>query len=230
MNLPIDVIAKITFAPLLIHQGRQVRRTALLLPEPPGQRDGQAGAGNNRLLILGDSSAAGVGAAHQSEALSGQLSRLLGPNHYWRLEAKTGATTASIGAHLDGLEGQRFDTALIVLGVNDITNMVPLRRLLAQRSTLYRRLQIDHGVTRVVVSGLPPMRHFPLLPQPLRWVLGAQADRFDAALAKQAQALGHTYIRHHIPFNPALMARDGFHPAAAAYRLWALSLAPHLRA
>jgi lysophospholipase L1-like esterase len=225
--IALDTVAKAALAPLLIAQARHVRRTALIMPEPAGRRSG--GTGPHRLLILGDSSAAGVGASHQDEGLSGCLARQLGPAVAWQLEAKTGATTASSLAHLDRLQGARFNTALVVLGVNDVTHMVTLRRLLAQRHSLYRRLQDDFGVARIVISGLPPMGHFPLLPHPLRWVLGQQSARFDQALAHHAQQLGHHYLRHHIRFDPAYMAPDGFHPGPRAYQLWACSLAPALQ-
>lgn len=223
----LDTILKVALAPVLIAQAKHVRRTALIMPEPEGARHG--GTGPHSLLILGDSSAAGVGAAHQTQGLSGCLARQLGDAVTWRLEARTGATTASALAHLDRLARQSFDTALIVLGVNDVTRMVPLQRLLVQRSGLYQRLQHDHGVGRIVISGLPPMGHFPLLPQPLRWVLGRQSNRFDPALAQQAQALGHRYLRHDIRFDPAYMAQDGFHPGPRAYQLWAAALAPALQ-
>lgn len=226
----LDTLAKIALAPVLIAQARRVRRTALILPEADGPRAGGPpldALSPQRLLILGDSSAAGVGASHQAQALSGGLARHL-PGAAWRLEARTGATTATTLSSLHQLKGAQFDTVLVVLGVNDVTHMVALRRLLAQRHALYQRLRVDHGATRIVVSGLPPMGDFPLLPQPLRWVLGQQATRYDAALAKQAQRLGHAYLRHHIRFDPAMMAADGFHPGPAAYRLWAERLAPLL--
>lgn len=62
--------AKLALAPVLLHQGRTVRRTALWLPEPAGPRQGVAGGGEPRLrlLVVGDSSAAGVGLQHQSQA------------------------------------------------------------------------------------------------------------------------------------------------------------------
>ncbi|ETX12905.1 hypothetical protein OCH239_15315 [Roseivivax halodurans JCM 10272] len=61
-------------APILAVQGRIVRRGAVRLREPDGPRAGRTGAGPSlRLLIAGDSSAAGVGADTQAEALSGRL-------------------------------------------------------------------------------------------------------------------------------------------------------------
>ena len=229
MRLPLDIPAKLALAPLLLYQARRVRRQALILPEPPGPRSGGT-QGSPRLLILGDSSAAGVGAVHQSEALSGALERALQGRIHWQLRARTGATTASTLAKLPALGAQVFDVALVVLGVNDVTGMVGLRRLLGQRAMLYHHLKQAHNVQRIVLSGLPPMQHFPLLPQPLRWVLGQQARRYDAALARQAQVLGHSYVRFDMPFDAAMMAQDGFHPGPAAYQLWAHALHPYLHA
>lgn len=237
MPIALDTLAKVTLAPVLLAQARKVRRSALILPEAAGARAGgpadhppdhpRAGAARQRLLILGDSSAAGVGAVRQEQALSGGLARLL-PQVAWRLEARTGATTASAFGALDTLNGAQFDCVLVVLGVNDVTHMVPQRRLLAQRHALYHRLISGHCAKRIVVSGLPPMGAFPLLPQPLAWVLGRQAARFDAALADQAARMGHSYLRHHARFDVGLMAADGFHPGPVAYQLWAERLAPLL--
>ena len=52
-------------APLIVPQGLWVRATIPLLQEPPGERQGTSGDGPPlRLLILGDSAAAGVGTSH----------------------------------------------------------------------------------------------------------------------------------------------------------------------
>ena len=73
-----DTAFRIACAPLLITQALRVRRSAQSLPEPPGPRSGMLGSGPPlRLAIIGDSSAAGVGAASQKEALGGQLSGAL---------------------------------------------------------------------------------------------------------------------------------------------------------
>jgi hypothetical protein len=65
-------LTTLALGPLLLAQGLYVRRKTPLLPEPPGARSGFAGTGRLlRVLILGDSAAAGVGAASQLSALSG---------------------------------------------------------------------------------------------------------------------------------------------------------------
>ena len=61
---------KITLGPLLLWQGRAVRARALKLPEAAGPREGREGQGAPalRLLVVGDSSAAGVGVEHLAQA------------------------------------------------------------------------------------------------------------------------------------------------------------------
>ena len=78
------------------------------------------------------------------------------------------------------------DVAVVVTGVNDVVDQIPVRRALAQRAALADWL-LGQGLARhVVFAPLPPMHQFPLLPQPLRCVVGADARRHDQALARWA--------------------------------------------
>ena len=222
MNPTIETIAKLVLSPLLVAQALQVRNTASTLPEPPGHRSGQFGIGTPlRLLIVGDSSAAGVGAKHQNEALSGQLVQALGSSHRidWKLVARTGATTREALPLLRSQISVPTDVALVVLGVNDVTSQIPLAHLLQAREKLYEHLFSVWGAKRVIAAGIPPLGNFPLLPQPLRWFLGVQARRFDKALQRQAQELGVDYVPFDIPLTLEMMAEDGFHPGVNAYFL-----------
>ena len=71
---------KLVLAPVLVAQAMRTRRRAPVLPEAAGaaRRPRRAAAhGALRVLIAGDSSAAGVGVAHQDQALAGHLARAL---------------------------------------------------------------------------------------------------------------------------------------------------------
>ncbi|MBR9985415.1 MAG: hypothetical protein KFF68_05850 [Desulfosarcina sp.] len=60
--------------PILLAQGLWVRQSVPKLAEAKGPREGVAGSGKPiRILVAGDSSAAGVGAPVQSKALMGCL-------------------------------------------------------------------------------------------------------------------------------------------------------------
>ena len=223
---------KYALAPMLAAQGLALRRRALRLPEPPGPRHGSEGKGPAlSVLIAGDSSAAGVGAPHQSLALSGQLiTRLaLRARVTWRLEARTGDTTRACNTRLQALPPARFDVAVLALGVNDVTTGLPCRVWLRRQQALHDLLRMKFGVRAIYASGLPPMGQFPLLPRSLKWVMGHEARRFDAALSDLAAAQPDL---HHVPFDLPLdvgmMADDGFHPGPKIYGLWADALAERI--
>jgi lysophospholipase L1-like esterase len=227
-------VLRAVLAPVWLAQGLHVALRTPRLPEAGGPRAGRTGQGALRLLILGDSSAAGVGVALQDQALAGRLvAGLSGPGGVdWRLEARTGLTTAAMLDRLQALPAEPADVAVVALGVNDVTRAVPLDRWLRQQRALVDLLTGRFGVRRVYLSGVPPMGHFSALPRPLRDVLGARAARFDAALEGLVLSLSGT---RHLPFDaarldPGMMASDGFHPGAAVYVAWAAALAAAIRA
>ena len=226
---------KLVLAPVLVAQAVATRKRAPSLPEAEGPREGRLGRGGRpfRLLIAGDSSAAGVGVARQEQALSGYLSRalqrLLARPVQWSLHAKSGFTTQQVFQLLREQKLPAADVAVVVTGVNDVIEQVSLRRVLAQRAAMADWLLAEHGVAHVVFAPLPPVEHFPLLPSPLRNVMGADAHRLDEAIARWAAArsdVSHAVIE--VELGPDAMAIDGFHPGEAVYRTCGEALAAHI--
>lgn len=228
----LDTSLRIALSPVLLIQAATVRARALQLPEASGPREGTIGSGPAlSVLILGDSSAAGVGVAHQDQALAGQLSKELSQNFTlnWRLIAKTGATTASTLKHLEGQPPSRFDIVLTALGVNDVTHAVPFKVWQQRQQALRARINQLFAPRLVYMTGVPPLGLFPILPQPLRWTLGRQADRFNAALATTLAAEKHWHhIGFDLPFDPTQMAADRFHPGPEIYAIWAKEMASRI--
>ena len=224
--------ATIALGPLLLLQGRHVRRVTPVLPEPPGPREGRAGRGAPlRLLILGDSAAAGVGAATQDGALSGRLVAALAPRFdlRWKLVARTGATTDDTLQTLAAMTRTPFDVVVTSLGVNDVTGGCSPGRWIAAQARLVALLRQEFGANRILLSALPPMHLFPALPQPLRAYLGAQALHYNAALRTFAQTTsGCTWVPLDLKQDRAHMASDGFHPGPAIYAAWAERLAQRI--
>ena len=227
MSLPL----KLVLAPLLVAQALATRRRAPELPEAAGPRRGVLGDGAAlRLLIVGDSSAAGVGVRTQHEALAGHLTRTLCAaaqrRVHWQLVARSGITSAQALEFVQHERPAAADMAVAVLGVNDVIDQVPSHRAVAQRAALADWLLANTGVRHVVFAPLPPMQQFPLLPQPLRWIAGRDARRHDAAMARWAATRADV---SHVPITLDLgaqnMADDGFHPGELVYRACGEALA-----
>lgn len=219
--------------PILLLQGRHVRRTTPKLPEANGARSGVRGNGPVlRLLITGDSAAAGVGVDWQKDALSGQLIEALASRHevHWRLIAKSGATTESLMALLHASDTEAFDVAVVSIGVNDVTKGVPERDWAEQLHRLRALLTQRFGVCQVFFSSIPPMHRFPALPQPLRWYLGRDAKKFNSRLSEWTAKDAHaTLVKVDFPLDSRYTASDGFHPGRLAYVEWARSVGHAIR-
>jgi lysophospholipase L1-like esterase len=225
---------KLLMLPVLAAQGKRVRASALRLPEASGERHGVMGAGEVKLrvLIVGDSSAAGVGVATQAEALAGQLAQALAARSAaavgWQLVAHTGATARDACEALREARLAPADLLVTALGVNDVVAQTRASRFLAALDELHALAAARAGITHAWHCGLPPMGRFPLLPQPLRWVMGHDAARLDRALARH---LAGQPGRLHLPLPQpesgvdaappsGWMAHDGFHPGPLGYRRW----------
>jgi lysophospholipase L1-like esterase len=226
-----SLAVKLLLSPLLVAQALRTRARAPVLPEAAGPRAGVVGQGPRlRLLIIGDSSGAGVGVPTQNEALAGHLTRTLArlaqAQVHWQLVARTGVTTAQALRLVREQRPAQADFAVVVLGVNDVVDQVPSARAVAQRAELADWLLAETGVLHVVFAPLPPMHQFPLLPQPLRWVAGSDARRHDMTMARWAAAredVSHVPIA--MSLAPEAMAGDGFHPGEPVYRACGVALA-----
>ncbi len=232
---------KLALLPVLLAQGRRVRAHALRLPEANGERRGVAGRGtvSLRVLIVGDSSAAGVGVATQDEALAGQLAHTLaersGAAVGWQLVASSGHTVQDACEALRASELEPADLLVTAVGVNDVVGQTKTARFLRSLDELHALAVERAGITHAWHCGVPKMGEFPLLPSPLRWVLGRDAAHLDRALARH---LAGNSKRLHLPLpsTPQVtesdsglpegwMARDGFHPGPLGYRNWGRQVA-----
>lgn len=229
-----SLTAKLVLSPVLVAQALRLRARLPRLPEADGDRHGSVGEGPLlRLLIAGDSSAAGVGVVNQKEALAGQLVRRLAKECRarveWKLVAASGLTSAQTLHRLQREDLPPFDLAVVVTGVNDVIEQVPSHHAVSAREALANWLRNAIGVHHVVFAPLPPVHEFPSLPQPLRWVAGSDARRHDRALERWAATRGDvSRVAIDLSLNRGVMAADGFHPGEPAYRQCASAIARHI--
>ena len=231
-----SLTVKLALSPLLVAQAVLTRQRLPRLPEPTGARQGEVGAADAlplRLLIVGDSSAVGVGVRTQRQALAPQLARKLATacraRVSWRLLARAGLTTAQTLHLLQREQSPACDLAVVLTGVNDLVEQVPSQRAVASRDALANWLRNGQGVRHVVFAPLPPVHRFTGLPQPLRWVAGADAQRHNRALAQWAATRGDvSCVKMHMPLKPGALASDGVHPGEPVYRYSARVIAEHI--
>jgi len=147
----------------------------------------------------------------------------------WRLCARTGLTTRAVHRLLHAAPPPPAAVAVVVTGVNDVIEQVPVRRALAHRRALADWLLGEGLAGHVVFAPLPPMHQFPLLPEPLRRILGGDARRHDQALARWAATRDDVSVATiALALTPETMASDGFHPGEPVYRACGEALGLHI--
>ena len=219
--------AKLALGPVLLPQGLWVRRTALRLPEPAGPREGVVGEGDLmlRVVVVGDSSAAGVGVADQAQALALPLAKEVAARKHgavaWQLIAQTGVNAREAIELVRRSDVKPANVAVIVLGVNDVTSQTSAAHFLQHLEELLDLLR----VRRAVFAGLPPMHLLSAVPQPLRWYLGRYSRWLDGALRDWCAVRHFGYCASDWAPDPGLLADDGYHPGPSLYPQWAARLA-----
>jgi lysophospholipase L1-like esterase len=73
------------------------------------------------------------------------------------------------------------------------------------------------------------MGQFPVLPQPLRGLLGSRAMLLDRAARQLAPHLDRVvYAPMPLPLTSTMFCADGFHPSPAGYQRWGSGLAERI--
>jgi lysophospholipase L1-like esterase len=170
---------------------------------------------------------AGVGVDSQQDALAGQFARQLAEQLQrpvaWQALGENGITAfEALERLLPQVAGQHFDLVLLVFGVNDTTHFSSGRRWRAALEGLAQAFATSDG--SVAFTAVPPIQHFAALPWLLRNMLGWRAALLDQQLAEVATRLASGHCRVTLDFAPEYMARDGYHPSALGYRVWAENL------
>jgi len=192
------------------------------------------------LVILGDSTVAGVGSPTSAESLAvliaervaDQLDRSV---HVLGL-GMSGARTATVREkQAPLLREHNPDIVLIVVGSNDVTHLTSPWLLDNQTKAL---VEAVHKVADapVVVGGIPQFRTVPALAQPLRWVVGRYASVLREVQRQAVAKTGATYVDIAAEASPRFlgkpesMSSDGYHPSPLGYSFWADALAPAITA
>ncbi|MCU4709647.1 SGNH/GDSL hydrolase family protein [Acinetobacter pittii] len=229
-------LSTLALLPVLFVQGTKVRKNTPRLLEASGERQGIVGNGRPlSLLILGDSAAAGVGVETQKDALSGAIISELQDQYSirWKLHAKTGDTTKQVFQAVQHLEQQNYDVVVTSIGVNDVTKLTSASSWIKQQKQLFQYIQARFQPKLIIVSGVPPMQHFPALPNPLAWLFGKYAEQMNQTLDKWLQSQNQfRFIQYDIRHFQAMnlpMASDGFHPSKEIYAIWGQQVAALVR-
>jgi lysophospholipase L1-like esterase len=223
---------------VLAAQARMARRAIGRLHQVPPYQDGRFGPSTGtsiRLAVLGDSAAAGLGADAAADTVSGVIVRgvlsatgrpVLMTNH-----AVVGARSADLDRQVTRALSQRPHVAVIIVGANDVTNLVPIRVSVAHLVAQVQRLR--GAGCAVVVGTCPDLGTIRPVGPPLRNVARRASRVLADAQRRAVEPLGAAAVDIHTLLGPGvrgqrrgLLRPDRFHPSGLGYRRIGLALLP----
>jgi lysophospholipase L1-like esterase len=188
-------------------------------------------------VVLGDSTAAGVGAGSVDDSYPVRLARRVARERFFRVRlvglGTSGARVRDVLVEqLPRALEEDPDVVVVAVGANDVTHATRLDAVADDTRALLRRLE-ESGAA-VVVAGPPDMRS-PVFLEPLRTIVGWRGNAVAARIEGVARAAGVPVVpladgtREHFAADPdRYYSEDDFHPGPAGYGLWADVIYPYV--
>ncbi|GAB3284154.1 SGNH/GDSL hydrolase family protein [Parasphingorhabdus pacifica] len=194
-----------------------------------------AGAEPLELAVLGDSSAAGLGAELSEEVPGARIARGMAEELERPVALSThaivGTTSQGIAAQVDAVLLSPPRVVLIIVGANDVTSRLPIPAAAELLGDAVERLTAA-GVT-VVTGTCPDLGAIRPIPQPLRSVARSWSLRLGKAQRLAVDSAGGHAVPMADLLSPEFLTRpneffspDHFHPSAAGYQAAADILLP----
>ena len=207
--------------------------------QPPRAPDGieQFGSGRTlRYLILGDSTAVGVGGTYEL-GIARRTALHLADDRTVEMKnlGVSGARVADVlHEQLPRIGSFVPDLVLLDVGANDVIHLTSARSLERDLARIIQTLRSIHCDIRIVVTGAAAMDTPPRIPRGLRWLAASRTRALNAVFQRTVEREQLTFApiaRETGPLfrsDPTLFDSDRFHPNDRGYATWIDVIEPAL--
>lgn len=206
--------------PFLVYQAKQIRKSSPNLPSQSSQLT--LGYGKNHILVLGESTVAGVGASSPAHTLAGNFHRLLGESYQIETIGKKGLRVKealSLFFQHRKEQTRKFKGVILFLGANDCFLLTSPDAFKKEVETLIHQIQLATSSDWIYLAAIPPVHLFPALSKRMQAFLQLQRNYLQAELEKIAST--HPKVIYHgIPMDlqPEFFSADRIHPSDLGYQ------------
>jgi lysophospholipase L1-like esterase len=188
----------------------------------------------HRLLVIGDSTAVGVGASSATRTVAGFLGAQY-PHLTIVNRAESGATLTDVRGQLRTYRSKEPDTILVLAGGNDVLNFHGSERLNTDADALFAAA--TERAEHVVWLPAGNLGAAPMFKPPLSWLMSARSHSAREVFQEVAAqySIGYVDVYHPRARDPFLKAperfyaTDGIHLSGSGYRSWYQQVQAELR-
>lgn len=240
----LGAIIAVPLLPILYFQGKKIRENVPNLPEAKNPKGYIKTASEKtlKMLVIGESTIAGVGVDFHENGFTGALAKKISEetNHsiLWRVYAKSGYTAKMVRKRiLPTIEDSTADIIVIGLGGNDAFKLNSPDVWIYQINLLMKTLKRKYPKTPIYFTNMPPIKEFPAFTNAIKFVIGNLVEILGKRLHKRVSKKENVHYnneiitletwqkRHHLVGEPSIFFSDGVHPSKLTYQTWGKEMA-----
>jgi lysophospholipase L1-like esterase len=206
--------------PYLVYQAKKVRKSSPKLPSQSSLLT--LGQGEKHVLLLGESTVAGVGASAAAHTLAGNFARMLGDSYQIETIGKKGLRVKDAFSLYQLQKKSRTTTSegvILFLGANDCFLLTSPQEFKQELRSLIQQIQVETDANWIYLAAIPPVHLFPAFSEQMRAFLSKQRAYLQREMEDIA-ANDPKVIYHAIPMDlqPEFFSADGVHPSDLGYQ------------
>lgn len=220
--------------------GKRIRASVPKLPEA---KEPQGIVNKNtdselQLLVLGESTVAGVGVDTHQEGFAGTLAQCLSnelnTTINWKVYAKSGFTAKQVREQLvPKITENNIDLIIIGLGGNDAFTLNTPKRWKKDVFDLIDELRGLYPKTPIAFTNMPPIKEFPAFTRLIKLTIGNLVEILGKELNRAVEPYKNVVYNNKIitirdwterlelSNPPSDFFSDGVHPSKLTYQAWA---------
>ncbi|MDA0314957.1 MAG: GDSL-type esterase/lipase family protein [Bacteroidetes bacterium] len=163
--------------PFLVFQAKKVRQTSPKLPSQSSLLT--LGHGEKHVILLGESTAAGVGASAAAYTLAGNFSRILEESYQIETIGKKGLRVKeaiSLYQLHKKSRTNKTEGVILFLGANDCFLLTSPQDFKRELESLIQQIKVATDVNWIYLAAIPPVHLFSAFSERMRYFLHLQRE------------------------------------------------------
>jgi len=245
LNYLLTLLKIVPLFPLMYIQGKRIRAKVPKLPPATGLEGIEIHNGSAErmnILVIGESTMAGIGVDTHKEGFAGTFAKELSlynkKSVSWKVYAKSGYTAQQVSEEIiPEIDDEKVDLVVIGLGGNDAFTINNPRKWSKAIEAIISQLQSKYPFAHIAFCNMPPIKAFPAFTPLIQTVVGNHVELLGETLRVLTSGKAGVFYNSEVITIDAWVRRyeikepassffsDGVHPSALTYQTWAKDMA-----
>lgn len=217
----LELVVLVPVFPILYIIGTKLKNNLVKLPPRSEFLKLESSNPGSCLLIIGESTAAGVGATSTERTFASHIFKNLKEQFTIINIGENGLKAENLQSLFRKSENEmprNFSKTIILIGANDCFRFTPPGKFRTEIESFIHYLVLEKNVEKITIPLIPPVQIFPGIPKIMRFFLGWQRGILTGELEKLEKKLPHlSFENHGGKFAGEFFSEDGIHPSDMGY-------------